>query len=555
MYRNFNEWKNLIPKEILYEYFIVDNHTYNEVMKYFGLSNRILLRLLDCYNITKYKKKETFKSIINRINREEFIEYFIYQNHSKSDTAKHFNISSGDKIFYSVCKYFNVPSKKDKYGELLNSIDLEELYNYYIVEEHSDRECMIKFNLPTISAFYRLCNKYNIFKDNETKNKAKLLSKEDIVQYYIIEEHDLGECLEHFEVTKKVFIYALNYYNIKKYDGNTKERKMIKYINTISKEELQKYYIKENNSIEDTCKKFNIDTSYLFKLFNYYNIHKFNKSKYEKEIKNYLEQYNTLINFNNKRVLKNGQEIDIYFPSYKFGIEFNGTYWHSDMRDNIDKYYHFNKSKAAENNNIKLIHIWEHDWVNKEKQQKIKYIIDNILNTSLPYIDPKYCSIKQISNDEASKLYNIYSLQKYKNCHLIYGLYYNNELIQFIGINKINNYGNYKIILRCTNLNYKISQGYCSLIKYFLNTYNPTYLKIDIKLSDIDNTNYNDLGFTFDKYTDPKIINILDFNNLDISHKNTKEIRLKTIAHAWDEGGKRISYLLKELNNLQGENI
>ena len=48
-------------------------------------------------------------------------------------------------------------------------------------------------------------------------------------------------------------------------------------------------------------------------------------------------------------------EIDIYIPSKKIGIEFNGTYWHSSIYKEKD--YHFKKSRFAEKAGIRLIHI------------------------------------------------------------------------------------------------------------------------------------------------------------------------------------------------------
>lgn len=53
-------------------------------------------------------------------------------------------------------------------------------------------------------------------------------------------------------------------------------------------------------------------------------------------------------------------EIDIYIPEMKLGFEFNGLYWHSDLRK--DKMYHYNKMKYFENKGIHLIQIFEDEW-------------------------------------------------------------------------------------------------------------------------------------------------------------------------------------------------
>lgn len=54
------------------------------------------------------------------------------------------------------------------------------------------------------------------------------------------------------------------------------------------------------------------------------------------------------------------QEIDIYIPELKLGVEVNGCYWHSEIEK--PKNYHFNKWLQAKFVGVKLIFIWE-DWV------------------------------------------------------------------------------------------------------------------------------------------------------------------------------------------------
>lgn len=73
----------------------------------------------------------------------------------------------------------------------------------------------------------------------------------------------------------------------------------------------------------------------------------------------------------NCRNLIDGHEIDIYIPSIRLAIEFNGNYWHSELHK--DKYYHQNKSLECIRNDIDLLHIFEYDF------DKIDDIIDNIL--------------------------------------------------------------------------------------------------------------------------------------------------------------------------------
>ena len=67
--------------------------------------------------------------------------------------------------------------------------------------------------------------------------------------------------------------------------------------------------------------------------------------------------------FNNYQI-KN-KEFDIYLPELKLAIEVNGDYWHSVEKQSNNK--QLEKTSIAEQQGIRLIHIWEHEWnSNKE---------------------------------------------------------------------------------------------------------------------------------------------------------------------------------------------
>jgi hypothetical protein len=81
------------------------------------------------------------------------------------------------------------------------------------------------------------------------------------------------------------------------------------------------------------------------------------QSHYETEIADYIGKDLCILN---DRTILDGKEIDIYIPSKKIGIEFNGTYWHS-TEVKLDRNYHLEKSKLAEQKGVRLIHIYEYE--------------------------------------------------------------------------------------------------------------------------------------------------------------------------------------------------
>lgn len=70
-------------------------------------------------------------------------------------------------------------------------------------------------------------------------------------------------------------------------------------------------------------------------------------------------------------------EIDIAIPTIKLAIEFNGYYWHSIKFKN--EWYHLNKTEQCEKFGYHLIHIWEDEWNDKQKQLIIKERLKNII--------------------------------------------------------------------------------------------------------------------------------------------------------------------------------
>lgn len=95
---------------------------------------------------------------------------------------------------------------------------------------------------------------------------------------------------------------------------------------------------------------------------NYYS----QQSKPEQELYDFVKSFCEDATYKNRQIIK-PYELDIYIPSLKLAIEYNGTYWHS-IENGISKDYHLNKSISCRNKNIRLIHIYEFEDLNKQKQ-------------------------------------------------------------------------------------------------------------------------------------------------------------------------------------------
>jgi len=200
------------------------------------------------------------------------------------------------------------------------------------------------------------------------------------------------------------------------------------------------------------------------------------------------------------------KEIDIYIPSLKLGFEYNGLFYHNEKaftnKDGIiDKKYHYNKWKLLNDNDIKLITIWEDVWL--EKQELIKSIIKNSLGLSDNKIYARKCEIKEIKYNDSKKFLESNHLQGNCPAKINVGLFYENELISLMTFgkkrmilhSKTNIINQFELIRFCSKLNTNVIGGASKLFSYFINTYAPdsviSYANLDISNGDL----YEMLGF------------------------------------------------------------
>jgi hypothetical protein len=234
----------------------------------------------------------------------------------------------------------------------------------------------------------------------------------------------------------------------------------------------------------------------------------------ELNLRNFIiDNYNGTIIYNNRKIL-NGKELDIYLPDLNLAFEFNGLYWHSEA--NKYKNYHLEKTNNCADKNIKLIHIWEDDWL--LKQDIVKSIIKNALNKTDNIIFGRKCEIRIVDN-KIAKLFLIKNhLQGNINAKYNIGLYYLDELVSLmtfgnlrknLGQNTIN-INDYEMYRFCNKLNTTVIGGASKLFKYFNNNYTINTIISYADYSRYTGNIYKQLGFVYDKLTIPNYYWIID---------------------------------------------
>lgn len=228
-------------------------------------------------------------------------------------------------------------------------------------------------------------------------------------------------------------------------------------------------------------------------------------SKKENEIYEFCKNYFPNTEQSN-RVIIAPYEIDIYIPELKIGIEYNGLMWHSDKYKD-DKKYHLQKLEAANEKGIKLIQIFEDEYVNNKELvfNKIKHIL-NINNNTLK-VPGRKCSINKITNKKAKQFLESNHIQGYSNSTIHFGAFFNDILVAVMSLKcDKNDTKNWELTRYCCDNNI-ISQGIASkLLSHFIKIYNPNKIKsfADRRWTINENNNlYTKLGFTFDGYVPP----------------------------------------------------
>ena len=161
----------------------------------------------------------------------------------------------------------------------------------------------------------------------------------------------------------------------------------------------------------------------------------YNKSLAEKQIASYIESLGFTVTSPTDK-LSGKQEIDVYVESKRFGIEVDGLRYHSfDCKETkAQQLKHLNKTLVAQQNNIDLIHVTDHQWNNQ--QDIVKSIISSKLGINEDHIFARKCTIDIVSVDEARKFLTDNHIQGYVGSVIRLGLFYEGQLVSLATFGK-----------------------------------------------------------------------------------------------------------------------
>lgn len=243
-------------------------------------------------------------------------------------------------------------------------------------------------------------------------------------------------------------------------------------------------------------------------------------SKQEIELSNAIAlDFPSIPIYRSNRQILHGRELDIFIPSMKLAVEFDGLVYHNSSSKS--KYYHLWKTIECEKQGIQLIHIFSDEW-----ELKKPLVIDLIRKTLGKYsiIKAEDCILNKISKAEGHNFIENSDIRGdsiLSNEYL--GLFYSNELLAVLSYFEENNeivitrYSERRLI--------RIENG----LDKFLSLFNNKVIITHLDRRFFDGSDFLKSGFSKIESTEPNIWYTKDFkskiesNILKLSESEAKD--------------------------------
>jgi Helix-turn-helix domain of resolvase len=358
------------------------------------------------------------------------------------------------KVCSPECKSILLKRQKTKYGQGFINQVISLRKNDYTIND------IVKITSISKSTVKQILKDNNIFLDKSTINRHAFQGK----------LNKNPNCMEDMRKTKTAEIYKKQSETITKtfrdpkyseiFSQNSKKnwenlkKDPIRYSDYISKRNKNLSELKlgmstdqynqilkqikqdiENNidSFRNLCTKYNVAYSTVLKRFHRKGWHKLiqdQSSSGQKEVELYIRSVYPGTVFKDDRTALKKKQLDIYIPDKKLGIEYDGLYWHSLLRQ-TKRNKHVEKKQLCIDKGIKLLAIYEDEWFNPNKQILIKKMIDNRLGVNKPVrLHTRKLILKKLDkNKEFDWFFNKFHLSGHVKSKYAYGLFLDDKLV------------------------------------------------------------------------------------------------------------------------------
>ncbi len=239
---------------------------------------------------------------------------------------------------------------------------------------------------------------------------------------------------------------------------------------------------------------------------------------YHQELVSYVKGLTTNV-LEQTKITNTSVEVDIYIPDAKLAIDYNNLFRHSDLQGKHKK-YHLERSQACEREGIRLIHVFENEWV--LKGDIVKSRIRSFIGIN-ERIYARKCKVVPLTSKEFTKFFNESHIQGSASASICYGLMYKDELVAALSLGKsrFKKDVEYELIRYANKANTNVLGGAGRLFKHFIKNHNPASI---ISYSDKRwNTGnlYKQLGFEYSHLADPNYFYFHPSNHLVLQSRQT----------------------------------
>ncbi len=194
----------------------------------------------------------------------------------------------------------------------------------------------------------------------------------------------------------------------------------------------------------------------------------------QKKLTEFIDSLNvkTVSNFR----LSDNTQIDVFCQEFNIGFEFNGLFWHNDLR--VDKRYHAKKTEVAAAQGITLIHIFEDEW--DFSRPIVESRIRNLLRLTPHALYARQCSVKQVASAVSKQFLTENHIQGAARSSVALGLYHDNKLVSMMTFSKPSKAkgqrtaeGHWELLRFCSLLNTNVIGGASKLFAHFVKQHSP----------------------------------------------------------------------------------
>lgn len=323
----------------------------------------------------------------------------------------------------------------------------------------------------------------------------------------------------------------------------------IKNKDLLNEEYVKANFIKDNVFLlHEFCEFYNVQFSVVDvkyrKLFNIDVPNKQYRLQTQTDIYNYIKSiYDGKVEINNRKIIQ-PLELDLYIPEKGLAIEFDGLLYHSygkseyAIYNNLEenKKEHLNKTELCEQQGIQLLHIFENEWMDKNKQNIWKSVIKNKLGLITNKIYARKCEIKKIDDLMKKNFLNDNHLQGNCSSSINLGLFYKNELVSIMtfGKSRFSNEYKYELLRFCNKIDTIVVGSASKLLKHFIEQYGKSIISYANRRWSIGSL-YEKIGFNFFINREPNYFYFKTNENILYSRIKFQKHKLKKLLAIYNE--------------------